>query len=438
MEMVNALLNVLSVLSFLAVLIVLFRIFALKPQDFTQQFALIERGSERVERSLKEEIARNREESATSAKAGREELNGSLGTFRQSILNELTGITTLQRGQLETFASQLGKLTESSERNFEKMRGTLEQKIRDLQEDNGKRLEQMRETVDEKLHATLERRLGESFKLVEEKLESVQKGLGEMQSLAAGVGDLKKVLTNVKSRGTWGEIQLGALLEQVLAPEQYGTNVKVKPGSREQVEYAIRLPGPEEKNSSVVWLPIDAKFPKEDYERLIAAQDAGDPVAVETAGKSFEVQVKNCAKTVRDKYIEPPYTTDFAIIYLPTEGLYSEVLSRHGLVDLMQRDYRVMVAGPTTLYALLNSLQMGFRTLAIQKRAGEVWMVLSTVKKDFSTLGDLLEKAKKKTDEVGNTIDTAVKRTRTIERKLDNVQELPEQPHVVVEIGDGE
>jgi len=279
--------------------------------------------------------------------------------------------------------------------------------------------------VDEKLQGTLDKRLGESFKQVSDRLEQVHRGLGEMQTLATGVGDLKRVLSNVKTRGNWGEMQLGNLLEQILTPDQYGRNVKTKPTGNQTVEFAIRLPGPEENDNEGVWLPIDAKFPKEDYERLVDAAERGDATGVEQAAKELDSRVRSEAREIRDKYLAPPHTTDFGLLYLPTEGLYAEVLRRPGLVDSLQREQRVVVVGPTTLAALLNSLQMGFRTLAIQKRSSEVWRVLGAVKTQFGKFGDLLDKVKEKLDETGNTIEDAVHRTRQIEKKLRKVEALP-------------
>lgn len=390
---------------------------------FADRFSGVEKGQERTERTIREVIAENRTEATREAKGMREEVSSSFAALNRGIVEQIMNMAGVQQNQLTAFSGQLQKLTEANERRLDSLRSTVERKLGEIQEDNGKRLEKMRETVDEKLHATLERRLGESFRLVEEKLASVQKGLGEMQALASDVGDLKKVLSNVKSRGIWGELSLKALLEDVLTPEQYGENVAVRPRSSERVEFAIRLPGLDD--GAVVWLPVDAKFPKEDYERLLAAQESGDAASIGEAGKSLETQVKLMAKTIKEKYIEPPYTTDFALMYLPIEGLYAEALRRPGLIESLQREYRVSVAGPTTLCALLNSLRVGFRTLAIQKRSSEVWALLSGVKKEFGTFGDLLEKTKTKIDEAGNTLETAVKKTRTIERKLDRVEELP-------------
>jgi DNA recombination protein RmuC len=317
-------------------------------------------------------------------------------------------------------------MTRLNGEKLEKMRRTVDSQLGVLREDNSKKLEQMRQTVDEKLQSTLEKRLGESFKQVSERLEQVYKGLGEMQTLATGVGDLKKVLTNVKSRGTWGEIQLGNILEQILTPDQYDTNVATRKNSSERVEFAIRLPGQSTDRESVIWMPIDSKFPQEDYQRLIDAQEAADKDLADKSIRSLETRIKTEAKNIKEKYIDPPYTTDFGIMFLPVEGLYAEVLRRPGLCDTLQRDHRVVVTGPTTLAALLNSLQMGFRTLAIEKRSSDVWEVLGLVKTEFGKFGDVLAKTKKKLQEASNTIDSAEVRSRAIERKLRKVQEVPQ------------
>ncbi|MFC4763716.1 DNA recombination protein RmuC [Dyella koreensis] len=318
---------------------------------------------------------------------------------------------------------RLAALTADNEKRMGEVRATLESKLKAIQDDNAAKLEQMRATVDEKLQSTLETRLGQSFQLVSERLEAVQRGLGEMQSLATGVGDLKRVLTNVKTRGTFGEVQLGALLEQILIPEQYAANVATVPGSAERVEYAIRLPG--NSSDQPVWLPIDAKFPIEDYQRLLDAQEAADVDAALVAGRALEMRVREEAKRIHSKYVAPPHSTDFAILFLPTEGLYAEVIRRPGLSDLLQRDYRITLAGPTTLTALLNSLQMGFRTLAIEKRSSEVWQLLAAVKTEFGKFAGVLEKTRKKLTEASNVIDQAGVRTRAIERKLRDVESLP-------------
>jgi len=319
----------------------------------------------------------------------------------------------------------LSKMAEQIDKKLDQLKGAVETKLTQIQTDNSTKLEEMRKTVDEKLQGTLEKRLGESFKMVSDRLEQVHKGLGEMQTLATGVGDLKKVLTNVKTRGTWGEMQLGNLLEQILTQDQYARNVRTNPAGSELVEFAIKLPGRDEDGDKPVWLPIDAKFPKEDYERLVDASERSDVEAVEQAAKSLEARVRSQARDIRDKYIAEPHTTNFGLLYLPTEGLYAEVLRRPGLADSLQREYRIVVVGPTTLAALLNSLQMGFRTLAIQQRSSEVWKVLGAVKTDFGKFGDLLDSIKKKLDETGNTIEKAAHRSRQLERKLKKVEALP-------------
>ncbi|MDO8282272.1 MAG: DNA recombination protein RmuC [Thermodesulfovibrionia bacterium] len=378
--------------------------------------ASFERNQERTERALREEVALNREETSKSSR-----------NLREEMVNSMTKISNVQQEQFDSFSKKLDTLTQSNEQKLDKMRETVEGRLKLLQDDNTKKLDQMRETVDEKLHATLEKRLGESFKHVSDRLEKVHQGLGEMQTLAAGVGDLKKVLTNVKTRGTWGEIQLGALLEQVLSGEQYEKNVVTKKGSNDRVEFAIKLPGHDDKDDQPVWLPIDAKFPREDYERLVEAQEKADAGLAEDAAKQLEVRIKSSAKEIKDKYLDPPHTTDFGIMFLPTEGLFAEVIKRPGLSDFLQREYRISVTGPTTLAALLNSLQMGFRTLTIEKRSSEVWSLLGAVKTEFGKFGTILDKTQKKLQEASNTIEDAAKKSRTIERKLKNVQELPSQ-----------
>ena len=385
----------------------------------------LERLLERQERMLREELARNRDEAQLSARQGREENASAVTVFGDSLLKRMSELAGLQKDQLDIFAGQLKSLTASNEGRMDKLRETLEERLRLIQDDTARKLELMRATVDEKLHDTLEKRLGESFKLVSERLELVQRGLGEMQSLANGVGDLKKVLTNVKTRGTFGEIQLASLLEQVLAPGQYEANVETRKGSGQRVEFALKLPGRDGTADGVVWLPLDAKFPQEDYLRLVEAQDAGDVTAAAEASRQLDKAVRLMASNIRDKYLDPPHTTDFGVMFLPTEGLFAEVLRRPGLFDALQRDFKVMIAGPTTLAAMLNSLQMGFRTLAIEKRSAEVWNLLGAVRTDFSKFGQVLEKTSKKLQEAGNHIDAAAVRTRSIEKKLKSVQEMP-------------
>lgn len=339
-------------------------------------------------------------------------------------LTQLQTAVGLQGTQsLEAQASSLAAYGQTLQQQLTEVRNTLENRLRDLQNDNSARLEQMRQTVDERLHSTLQARLGESFKLVSERLEQVHKGLGEMQLLAAGVGDLKRVLSNVKTRGTFGEMQLAALLEQVLAPEQYAANVATRPQSNERVEFAVKMPGRDE--GEPVWLPIDAKFPSEDYERLLQAHDAADREAAEVAARAIENRIRLEARALREKYVEPPYTTDFAILFLPTEGLFAEVLRRPGLAESLNRELRVVIAGPTTLYAMLNSLQMGFRTLALEKRSAEVWQVLGAVKTEFGKFGDVLAKVKSQLQTASNTIEQAETRTRQMGRALKQVEALP-------------
>lgn len=374
--------------------------------------------------TIDERLKQIQSEGSASAKAMREDVNNSLKNFNDSVLKGLTGMADSQQKQMASFSSQLTGLTESNQQKLDALKTAVEDKLKSIQEDNAKQLDQMRATVDEKLQGTLEKRLGESFKQVSERLEQVHRGLGEMQLLATGVGDLKKVLTNIKTRGTWGEVQLGVLLEQVLAPDQYAKNVGTKDAG-ERVEFAIKLPGKNEDHNDIVWLPIDAKFPVEDYQRLMDAQEKADAVASEAAAKQLEVRIKQCANDICKKYLNPPKTTDFGILFLPTEGLFAEVIRREGLAEYIQRECRVMIAGPTTLWSLLNSLQMGFRTLAIQKRSSEVWNLLSAVKTEWSQYGEILEKVKDKLESASKQIEKAQTRTRVIGRKLKDVQELP-------------
>jgi DNA recombination protein RmuC len=403
-------------------LIILVRRREIKAQDF---FATLEKQQGRIEHMVRDEFTRNRQESAGSAQQSRQEIGSILKSSSDSQLRQMSEVAGMQKDQLDSFSKQLLALTRLNEDKLESLRKTIEAQLRAMQEDNSRKLEQMRSVVDEKLQSTLEKRLGDSFKQVSERLEQVYKGLGEMRSLATGVGDLKKVLTNVKTRGTWGEIRLSHILEQILTPDQYEVNVATKKASNERVEFAIKLPGQGADKDKVVWLPIDSKFPQEDYQRLLDAQEAADKAQAEISVKNLEVRVKTEAKAIRQKYIDPPNTTDFGIMFLPVEGLYAEVLRRPGLCDSLQRDYRIVVTGPTTLAALLNSLQMGFRTLAIEKRSSEVWELLGAVKTQFSKFGEVLAKTKKKLQEASNTIDQAEVRTRVISRKLSKVQELP-------------
>ncbi|MET3130507.1 DNA recombination protein RmuC [Oxalobacteraceae bacterium GrIS 1.11] len=377
----------------------------------------------------------------SSAQATRQELSASLAQSHAATVQQLDGMRAQIQAQalsgreeqalsLARFGAgtsqSLAALTESNAQRMLEVRATLEAKIRDLQTDNGARLEEMRKTVDEKLHATLELRLSESFKQVSERLERVHQGLGEMQQLAIGVGDLKRVLTNVKTRGTWGEVQLEMLLEQVLTSEQYGKNVETVAGSGARVEFALKLPGMVE-GGPPVWMPIDAKFPKEQYERLVDAAERADAEGVATAGRELERAVRLEAKTIADKYLAPPQTTDFAILFLPTEGLYAEVMRRPGLADEVQRVQRVSIAGPSTLSALLNSLQMGFRTLALEKRSSEVWQVLGAVKTEFGKFGDVLSQTRLALERAAKNIESAEVRSRQMARKLKAVEALPSE-----------
>ena len=406
--------------------------------------------SERLERNLRSDVQ-------DSARGTRQELATSLSVMQQALLTQSGDVARTQNEQIDSFrtqlaamqqglaeqtrgareaqdaalhrfgqaqAEQLRALGDGNDKRMAEVRQTVETKLAAIQADNGQRLEQMRATVDEKLHATLEQRLGESFKQVADRLEQVHKGLGEMQSLARDVGSLNRVLTNVKTRGIFGEVQLAGLLEQVLTPEQYATNVATVPGSGERVEFAIRLPG-QRSDGAPLWLPIDAKFPREDYERLLDAQERADVVAAEAAGKAIENRLKSEARSIHDKYVAPPHTTDFAILFVPTEGLYAEALRRPGLMEVLQREHKVMLCGPTTLLATLNSLQMGFRTLALEKRSAEVWEVLGAVKTEFAKFGDVLAKTKKKLEEASSTIDAAEVRTRAMARQLRTVEALP-------------
>jgi DNA recombination protein RmuC len=330
-----------------------------------------------------------------------------------------------QKEQLEGVSVRLKELDQSNQASLERVRSTFDARVQELQASNEKKLDEMRKTVDEKLHDTLEKRLGESFKLVSDRLDTVHKGLGEMQNLATGVGDLKRVLTNVKARGTWAEVQLGAILEQVLTAEQFEKNVCVKPETSERVEFAVRLPGPKDDPAACVYLPIDSKFPQEDYAKLQDASDAGDPIAVQRATDALLRTIRSAAKEIHDKYVNPPATTDFAIMFLATEGLYAEVLRQPALLEDLQQNFRIVVAGPTTLVAILSSLRVGFQTLAIEQRASEVWRVLAAVKTEFGKFGGVLAKVKKQLQTAARTIDDTDTRTRAMERKLRSVQELP-------------
>jgi DNA recombination protein RmuC len=398
-----------------------------------QQFAAAQAQAERLERELRTEISQ-------SGVQGRQEATHNLTLFQQSLLQQSAEATRTQNQQIDALAQQLAllqksltdslaqqvnALSEANARRLTEMRGTMETQLAQLQQSNAAKLDEMRQTVDEKLQATLQARLGESFKQVADRLEQVHKGLGEMHTLAQGVGDLKHLLTNVKTRGMFGEAQLASLLEQVLTPEQYAVQVATKPGDKNRVDFAIRLPGRSDSGQPV-WLPIDAKFPNEDYERLLEAQGRADPVQAELCAKALETRIKLEAKSIAEKYLEPPHTTDFAVMFLPTEGLYAEVLRRPGLMEALQREHRVTLAGPTNLMAMLNALQMGFRTLALEKRSSEVWQVLGAVKTEFGKFGDVLDKVRNQTQTVLNTLDQAQTRSNVMSRALRQVDALPE------------
>lgn len=416
---------VLALLGLALVLLLPGRVAAAARAALADRLEAVDRGQERIDRSVREELGKNRGESAEAAARLREELRSAQKDAADTTLRGLGVFGGRLDALSKALEQRLAAVGESSEKRLDGLRATVDERLAKLQEDNATRLDQMRQTVDEKLQGTLEKRLGESFKLVSDQLESVARGLGEMRSLASGVGDLKKVLTNVKVRGTWGEVQLGSLLEQVLSPEQYVVNAAPKREGGERVEFAVKLPGPDDAPGEEVLLPIDAKFPMEDYQRLVEASEKGDAEAVEAASKALEARIRGCAEDIHDKYLCPPRTTDFGILYLPTEGLFAEAVRRVGLVERLQREQKVTLAGPTTLTAMLNALQMGFRTLAIQKRSAEVWQVLGVVKAEFGKLGGYVAKVEKKLQEASNALQEIGKRGRAIERTLRDVQALP-------------
>ena len=381
--------------------------------------------SNSAEQAMRSELRDGREEAAKRSHELREEVSGSLDKTAQTLTSTVGQLGNVQKQQLESVTAQVQALVETNQQRLEGLRATISEQLGEMREANEKKLEEMRRTVDEKLQGTLEKRLGESFKLVREQLDAVHKGLGEMQSLATGVGDLKNVLTNVKVRGTWAEYQLGAILEQVLTPEQFDRNVATHENSSERVEFAIRLPGRSADPNDCVWLPIASKFPQEDYIRLTEASKSADAEAVAQSTRELMRSVTQSAKTIAEKYLNPPHTTDFAVLYLPTEGLYAEVLRQPGMVSQLQQDYRVVVSGPTTIAALLNSLRLGFRSLAIEQQASEVWQVLAAVKTEFGKFGEVLDKVKKQLATASNTIDQTQTRTRAMARKLQKVEQLP-------------
>ena len=416
--------NLLLTLILLGVLVLLY--FVIKKKEDLNVESLIKEqlavSDAKIEAFLSAEMSTNRKEQAESEKRVREELSGLFKTFGDSIEKRMIDFSSAQNKSFDNFSTKLSELTDRNDVKMDKVKETVERKLDAIQKDNSEKLESMRVTVDEKLHATLEKRFGESFKLVSDRLDLVHKGLGEMQTIATGVGDLKKVLSNVKTRGTWGEAQLGNLIEEIFTPDQYEKNVRTKKSSKDNVEYAIKLPGGEDGKH--IWLPIDAKFPLEDYQKLMEAQEQGNILLVDELGKALETRIKAEAKDIRDKYIDVPNTTDFGILFVPTESLYAEILRRPGLYELLRRDLKVIITGPTTIQVILNSLQVGFRTLNIQKRSSEVWAVLSTVKSEFGKFGDLLEKTHKKIQEAGNVMEDAMSKTRNIEKKLGRVQEV--------------
>lgn len=387
------------------------------------------RSSKKIDDSFKEairyEFNSSRSESAQAARDLRMEVSVSQKSQSDTMVKTMSQMAKLQIDHLEVVSKQIKELIDSNEIRNERIRNTIDIQLKRMQESNEKKLDQMRQTVDEKLQNTLEKRLGESFKLVSDNLEAVHRGLGEMKNLAVGVGDLKRVLTNVKIRGIWGEVQLGAILEQILTPDQYDKNVQIKENSREAVEFAIRLPGFDNSSNSYVWLPIDSKFPHEDYLRLVDAAEIADTEAIQKYASSLIRGIQNSAKDIFEKYIDPPRTTDFAILFLPTEGLYAEVLRQPGQIEQLQEKYRVIVAGPTTLSAILNSLRMGFQTVAIEKRSNEVWNILSGVKTEFGRFGKVLDKVKKQLNVASNTIASTSDRTKAMVKKLRDVEQLP-------------
>lgn len=439
-----------------------------------RQKRFLEKRMYQIETSLRDNIADFRDANGAERAADRDEMNRNLRGMNDSIVSVIGEMSRTQQQQLDSFGGQIRATSRADEERLERMSRSIDEKLQDydrqmtrvtrtldeklavneqrlnemrktldenmvrMQGENEKKLEQIRVTVDEKLNSTLDKRLGESFRTVSERLEQVYKGLGEMQNLAAGVGDLKKVLTNVKTRGVWGEVQLASLLEQYLAPGQYDVNVAVKPGSAERVEFAVRLPGRGD-GEQIVYLPIDSKFPMEDYRRLMDASEAGDKDGVDAATAALVAAIKNEARRIHSKYIDPPHTTDFAIMFLPVEGLYAEVLRQNGIVEWLQNEYRIVVTGPTTLLALLNSLQMGFRTIAIEKRSSEVWELLGAVKTEFGKFAVLLDKTQRRLRMASDSIEDAARKTRTIQRKLSGVQALSEPDSKrLIDLGDDE
>jgi len=409
-------------IAFLSVIIILLVVnivllFSIKNSSFRtraeEKFESIEKMIDKLQSLTLEQISQNRSE-----------VQNTISSFGNLLMSRFSDFSSFQKSQFDSFSGQILNLTTTSQEKLEAIRKEVDSKLSQIQEQNEKKLEQIRQTVDTHLQKTLEVKLGESFKLVSERLELVHRGLGEMQALANGVGDLKRILSNVKVRGTLGEIQLGNIIDQILDTSQYEKNVRIKPHTQEQVEFAIKIPSKNSNEDEFIYLPIDSKFPIESYERLVDAQERNNAEEISRFSKELENSIKQNAKAIREKYIDPPKTTDFAIMFLPTEGLYAEVLRIPGLFEYVQREYKVIIAGPTTISAILNSLALGFKTIAIEKRTSEVWELLSAVKTEFSKFGEVLEKVKKKLVEAQDTIDTAARKTRTIERKLKNVESL--------------
>ncbi len=430
-----------QVLSFVLIVVILLKKSRpTKPDDtaMSNSFDQLRMVLELTDKNIKDDMQRTRSEILNITQQNRDELRKSIQDLSETLKKDAHNSREEQANSFASFnqsmSNRLQELLNTQLNQYETLKGTIESKLKQIQDNNEKKLEEMRKTVDEKLQDTLEKRLGESFKQVSDRLEQVHKGLGEMQSLANGVGDLKRVLTNVKTRGVMGEIQLGNLLEQILTPEQYEKNFKPNPRKDEIVEYAVKLPGKDDLNESV-YLPIDAKFPVEDYHRLCQAYESGDLPGIESSQKNLIRRIKDCAKDIRDKYLNPPKTTDFALLFLPFEGLYAEVLRSAGTFEMIQRDYHVIIVGPTTIAAILNSLQLGFRTLAIEKRSSEVWKLLSAIKQEFGKFGDVLILTQKKLKQAGDVIDKASHRSRQIQRHLNKVQELPvEETKLVLDL----
>lgn len=432
--MITVLIILLIVLALINVYLTLKKGKNVRDEELEERLIKMDADLSRMDPLIRDEFGRSREENLRAAKENRAEQRLSLKSFEDSFMHHAKDFNSFQKEKFETLITRQERMKQDVEGKLKEIRDTVEGKLNSIREDNSRKLEEMRRTVEEKLQETVEKRFNESFKLISERLEEVHKGLGEMQSLASGVGDLKKVLTNVKTRGNLGEIQLGMILEQILSPEQYEQNAIVKEGSQERVEYVIKLPNHNDEEKSLL-LPIDSKFPNEDYQRLIEAYERAtdlSPKELETIAKQFEASIKKNAKNIREKYIRPPLTTDFAIMFVPTEGLYAEILRRTGLFECLQREFKITVVGPTNLVAFLSSLQMGFKTLAIEKRSSEVWEILGAVKTEFGRFGTILEKTKKKLQEATNVIDRAGVRSRAIERKLRAVQALPQEESVAV------